>query len=673
MRIKIFPLFIFFLIFLTACVSGEANNNENGEGTVMKSSAANTTEETTETIIISSAGVKKSLKDVGFYTDWQLAGIPGGIPNATVIQGEPISPGKGVADMINSRIQAAGNAVRDSGGASPTNLRVVQLTEGIFELGETTINLNKSGVILRGMGEKTVLRGTTNNDCINIGEGKYYASSVPVVNLTADANVGEDRIIVEDGNKFKAGQILRLDRMADDAPATDGGAEWANGHNQFMRGKNTEFGPIAKPSGDRPIAQYIEIADINGDTLILANKININFRLKGASGKDLYPQVWNTGAQDYKYIGIEDMKLQMTSGDDNRSQWSWHLPAVHFRVASSYSWIKNVESDGTYFNEKGQGFMGRHVEVNGFRHQITGNYVHHSSQINPGGNGYGIRFHGTDCVIDNNICDFLNKPLLGQTSGGGNVIAYNYVPNTVIGPWNKGNYADAATPDKPQAVDSWVETAIDPSHGGISHSDLYEGNYASNIHTDGTSNNGLIVIFRNHSRGSNEGGKGPDGKAYAASHFTSGSLNGLHIAGGQFQHASIGNVYLNPRNGSGAAVWSTKDSGIAVYRYGSDVMNGSGHNKSDAQEFTGERFYWAYDYNYKNKDIEPSRTEGSTICGNWVIPDSKLPNSLYRNSAPDYFDGYVWPPVDPFASDDTGRVNALPAKDRYEIYTGSNK
>ncbi|MCL2772682.1 MAG: hypothetical protein FWD71_04960 [Oscillospiraceae bacterium] len=585
MKIKVFVLviFIFLLIILTACVTGKSNKSESEEETVMESNTntpvsdikdaglygdeQNDSAKTTAVV-----SVKESLKEVGFYTDWQLAGIPGGIPNATVVQGDPISPGENVADVINSRIQAAGDAVRDSGGASPANLRVVQLTEGIFELGDTTISLNRAGVILRGMEEKTVLRGTTNNDCINIGESKYYSLSVPVIDVTADANVGDDRITVADGSIFEVGQILRLDRFADDAPAADGGTEWDNGHNQFMRGTNTEFGPIASPSGTRPISQYIEISSISGNTLVLANRINIAFHLKGASGKDLYPQVWDTGAQDYKYIGLEDMKLQMTNGDGNLSEWSWHLPAVHFRVDSSYSWMKNVESDGTYFDENGWGFMGRHIEVNGFRNQVTGNYVHHSSQINPGGNGYGIRFHGTDCVIDNNICDFLNKPLLGQTSGGGNVIAYNYVPNAVIGPWNGGNYADGATPDKPQTVSNWVETAIDPSHGGISHSDLYEGNYTSNIHTDGTSGNGLIVLFRNFSRGGNMGGNGPDGALYNMSRFTVGSLYGLHIAGGQFQHASIGNVYLDSKTGPGADVWSTKDNGTTVYSYGSAVL-----------------------------------------------------------------------------------------------------
>ncbi|MDR2570163.1 MAG: hypothetical protein LBD23_07680 [Oscillospiraceae bacterium] len=607
--------------------------------------------------------IKDTLRALGFYTDWQLAGIPGGIPHATEIF-ETVEPG----GDINAAIKRAGDAVRDSGGASPDNLRVVQLTEGIFNI--QPLLMDQPGVILRGMGNNTILRGNNiNSGAIDIGKTGWVRYTNPAVDVVGDVKVNDDKITVLDASEFEAGMILKIDRFADDALASDGGSEWVNGHNQFMRtNQNTVYGPASKGE-DRPVSQYIEIERVEQNTLHLSNKINIDFPQTGANGKSLNPQVWDTEAHKYQYIGLEDMKLQMTAGNDDRGPWSWHLPAINIHIASSYCWVKNVESDGTYFDEHGRGFMGRHVELNGFRNHVTGGYFHHSSQMSPGGNGYGIRWHGTDCVIDNNICTFLNKPLLGQTSNGGNVIAYNYVPNATITPWLGGDYPDAATPGNPQVVDSWIETAIDPSHGGYSHSDLFEGNFTANIHTDATSNNGFIVLFRNHSFGRNIGGEGPDGTYYDYSHWTSGSRNAVAIDGPQNEHASIGNVYLTPEIAVISNVWDKPEQsadGIVVYRFGAALSGQynyttekSGGHTDGGRQYAFERFYWACDYNYVDNELL-SRESGE----NWSISPDDLPASLFLSTAPDYFNGYTWPPVNPFGDNDT-RISTLPAADRF--------
>jgi len=609
--------------------------------------------------------VKSSLRALGFYTDWQLAGIPGGIPDTAEVF-ETVAPG----GDINSAIQRAGDAVSASGGAILDNLLVIQLTEGIYDV--EPVFLNRSGVILRGCGTKTILRGNTvNTGAIEIGEpGRniYVDSAIDVI---GDVYIGDDHITVFDASRFDEGMILKIDRLADDALVTLGGLEWVNGHNQFMRDDhNSIYGPASK-NGLRPVSQYIEIKRKEGNKLYLSNRININFCQTGASGKNLKPQVWDTGAHLYQYIGLENMKLQMTAGNDERGPWTWHSPAVVFKLASSYCWIKNIESDGTFFNRQNRGFMGRHVEMFGFRCHVTGGYFHHSSQISPGGNGYGIRWHGTDCIIDNNICDFLNKPMLGQTTNGGNVIAYNYVPNAPIAVWKGNDYIDAATPGKPQVVDTWIETAIDPSHGGFSHSDLFEGNYAANIHTDPTSNNSLLVLFRNHSFGINKGGYGPDGAYFPLEYWTNGSRNAVAIDGPQNEHASIGNVYLTPETSINAVVWDNHEQpvsgGIAVYRFGGGndgqynyKKDENGGHKDGGRKYAFDRFFWAYDYNYVENDLSSRASDGD-----WEIPTAPLPDSLYLEKAPSYFNGYSWPPVDPFASSGKTRTGILPAEDRY--------
>ena len=236
----------------------------------------------------------------------------------------------------------------------------------------------------------------------------------------------------------------------------------------------------------------------------------------------------------------------------------------------------------------------------------------------------------------------------------GNVIAYNYAPNAIITSWNNGAYIGAATPDNPQTIDGWNETAIDPSHGGYSHSDLFEGNYSANIHTDGTSNNGFFVLFRNHSFGKN-----------VHSPTTGGSWNGVCIDGPQNEHASIGNVYLNSANAVGAAVWNfpaqSTNRGMFVYNFTAKTeRNSMGSYLSDGgRQWAYDRFYWAHDYNYVTNKIEPGRQTG------WTIP-AKLPNSLYLTSAPDYFTGFTWPPVNPYGKTDEERIGILPAITRYK-------
>jgi hypothetical protein len=205
-----------------------------------------------------------------------------------------------------------------------------------------------------------------------------------------------------------------------------------------------------------------------------------------------------------------------------------------------------------------------------------------------------------------------------------------------------------------------VESAVDTSHGGYSHSDLFEGNYTANLHTDGTSGNGLVIHFRNHSFGNNHGGKGPDGTVYEPGHWTKGTRAGIFIAGSQNTHVSIGNVYLNKNTTGSAEVWGKTGDNIAVYKIEKDIMAGSGLDGESSRKYSYDNFYWAHDYNCAGKGIEPSRAEG------WVIPSVNLPDSMYRSQAPDYFENHRWPPINPFGLTEDERVGELPAKMRYE-------
>jgi hypothetical protein len=252
----------------------------------------------------------------------------------------------------------------------------------------------------------------------------------------------------------------------------------------------------------------------------------------------------------------------------------------------------------------------------------------------------------------------LNKPIIGNATGGGNVISYNYVPNAVI-VWPGRDAMGDGTMQPMQHDGGANESAIDLSHGGYSHSDLAEGNWTANIHTDGTTSNGWFTVFRNHSFGQN---------IREPLTTRSGTRAGLAIDGAQNWHVSVGNVYLNPTNAEGASTWRRPDEttgSVFAYQFsngGGNNSSGSGMNGPAAMQWTYDRFYHHYDYNYVDSAVlmDPSNS-------------FELPDSLYLSSAPDFFTqvGMTWPPVDPDGGTHEERVGDLPSVARYEnrLYT----
>ena len=579
----------------------------------------------------------------GFLKRWD-PGIPGGIPEADRFFAVLSPSGGNDTPWINAAIRGAGAV------ATADNIQIVYLTEGVYNV-SGTITLDQSYVVLRGAGlDKTVIQGNNTGGTVGIAIGpqqKRSYSSTPAIAMTGDARVGDKSLTVEDASSFKAGDILMLDRLADDNGDNFGGAggtEWLKNGQYYIRERNGgAYGP-ASPEGFRPVSQFIEVESISGNTLHLKNVINIDFLSVQK------PQIWNTYATEHQYIGLEDMKLEFVASDKfgNGDNWEFNEAVVKFQLNTSFCWVKNVESDGSTMRGT-FGFKGKHMEMHGYRNTITGCYVHDSADNRPGGNGYGIQIHGTGGLIENNIADRLCKPILGYATGGGNVIAYNYVPNTETGAWN------GKTPE----LIPWLETAIDSSHSGYSHSDLYEGNYAANISTDSTSgNNGWMVFFRNHAWGRNLDQTLPQAPGN--------NLRAMEVQGWNNEHTSIGNVWLTPESGEypyERAVWSTPEDRnsdkLVVYSIGnmawnrSDGGGGGFNNWDDGWAFS--KLYVHYDYNYVTNEI--IKDASNTIS---------LPDSLYLSGAPAFFDGFVWPSVNPDGATDGDRLGDLPAKARYE-------
>ena len=123
---------------------------------------------------------------------------------------------------------------------------------------------------------------------------------------------------------------------------------------------------------------------------------------------------------------------------------------------------------------------------------VRDSYVHGSADENPGGQAYGIVVGAgsSACLVENNISIENNKPIALNSTGGGNVIAYNYVDQAVL--WNSPG---------------WQENAIDDCHANFTHHDLIEGNWTPNLGGDTThGNSGWHTHLRNYANGKNSSG-----------------------------------------------------------------------------------------------------------------------------------------------------------------------
>ena len=522
---------------------------------------------------------------------------------------------------------------------------------------DDTLHLDQSYVVLRGSGpceygthgtlliSPQVEFGAAGTTRIAIGGGRVGGFHMPdytgvaVHRLLEDARAGDRSILVENANAFSPGDILILDRLADDygdISGRAGGTEWRVGFDQgghLMRapGREGYLGPDS-PEGHRPVKQYIEVDRVVGNRLYLRNVINIDFPVS-VNGRSLYAEVWNTNAHNYRFIGLENLQVHFTAG----GEW-WNPDGILLNTASSFSWVRGIRSFGRGCNASvaagDLGFRGTHIGMYGFRNEVRDNFIHYSADQRPGGNTYGIRVWGTQGFIENNVIDQLNKPILGTATGGGNVYAHNIIPNAILADGD-GRH-DQMTP--------WQETSITTSHGGHSHSDLVEGNFGANMSTGGGThgNASQMVFFRNHAWGRNWNRIG-----YGTPQSTGHNLRGIGVPAMNGAHASIGNVLLTPENADAFVhrTWQHDGTGSALVAYQVGGDDGG---------FALNQFHWQHDFNYSSNEVL-SRTDSS----------ASLPNSLFRSAAPDFFDGYVWPPVNPFGATSEARVGGMPAQSRF--------
>ncbi len=157
------------------------------------------------------------------------------------------------------------------------------------------------------------------------------------------------------------------------------------------------------------------------------------------------------GALGNRWSGIENVAV---AGGNN--QWGFPGGTVTFSYMA-YCWAKNVEADGERWSTDPVNHPGKYGYNIGigrsYRCVVRDSYVHGSADENPGGQAYGIVVGAgsSACLVENNISVENNKPIALNSTGGGNVIAYNYVDQAVLwnSPGGRRTPSTTATPTSP--------------------------------------------------------------------------------------------------------------------------------------------------------------------------------------------------------------------------------
>lgn len=532
-------------------------------------------------------------------------------------------PGLNPAGGIPVRAQACAD-LSPSGGDDTAAIQaaldkcppshVVQLESGDFTISGQGLYMTRSGITLRGRGWKTRLikMPGSNYPVISLGIHWYhYTEPVP---LAADAPQGATTVTLASDPGLAAGEIVTVDEKTDPDLTM-----W-----------NPDRSPPGNPSRgwfgeyDRPIGQVMEVKAVHGTSVSFTTPLHLGLltgydahlvRLSNDEGGPVVPAV--------RYAGVEDLRVSGGEGGDGGGN-------IHL-FAAAYSWVKDVESDQS---------KGSSVNLDGtFRCVLRDSYLHSTVDPNPGGAGYGIALdnYAADNLVEDNISWNFNKVMVMRTTGGGNVIGYNYMEDG----WGAG-------------YPIIVEDGLNASHMTTSHDELFEGNQSFNFDADSVWGNSIyITVFRNDLTARRR------------------SIPPLKLTD------------QNNRRAIGLTIWSWWYSFIA------NVLGTAGQAPGPGQSFVYEENsfnndalipMWKLGYNGSDESAPQDAKVVQTVIRyanfdyvtgtvHWYgYKPRKLPPSLYLKSKPAFFGNLPWPWVTP---ENPAKLGALPARDRFDAIQAS--
>ncbi|WP_276133430.1 T9SS type A sorting domain-containing protein [Polluticoccus soli] len=381
-------------------------------------------------LLFSANGVKAQAIPANRITDWSKAGLQGPVPAyANVIN---IMNYGGIDNGSASNHTAFQAAVAALGGGPG----VIDFPAGTY-LFTQPISLRDS-LVIRGAGNATKLLfdlGGAFQNAIII-EGSISTTTWDVVQT---ANKNDSILVLMNKTGLGVGDWM----MVTDDDTSKVTSPWAYG----------------------VTGQIFRIENIIGDTLVADNILRRNYPV------DSMPFVRKI--TPVKGAGIECLYIERQDSTATQT----------YNVYTNYvvnSWVIGVESNSTNF---------AHIGLNASSHMlIRGNYIHHSHGYGGGGRGYGVVLQYTtgDCLVDNNLFEFLRHSMLLQLGANGNVLSYNYSkdPN-----WN----------EPPLPANSAGDAVL---HGDYPYLNLFEGNVVQHIVIDNShgKNGPYNTFFRNRAQ-----------------------------------------------------------------------------------------------------------------------------------------------------------------------------
>jgi hypothetical protein len=558
--------------------------------------------------------------------DWSSTGIPGGIPSGTWTQcGSTIQAstfGNGSIDA-SSAIQAALNGCGTD--------QFVLLSAGTFLInssgaGSPTLSILDHRV-LRGAGANlTILNSTGINDhgIINLGAvvdpGRNYGTGDPVtnsVNITSGATSGSTSIMVSDATYFTVGGDALISETNDPNYVTkNGGSGACNYCDGFW-------------NGDRGRGQIVQVTSIAGNTIGITPGLYTAYTLS--------PQA--LPFQPTQYAGVEN--LQVYSNNTHTVQSERQTFQLY---ACAYCWLKGVEANYT---------DGDYLKVYwGYRDEIRDSYFTNGFNHGPGQNNNGVVLYlkTSASLVENNIMERAENPVMLSFGPAGNVIAYNHA----IGGFG---VPDTAT------------VAFEP-HSEHNQFTLYEGNVGPQLWLDvGHGSTSQTTSFRNWWLGTSfvcsptNDTRGIVNCSGANGHWSTDGARAIADDSlstySNFVGDVVGSAAQQGLSSNNVAVveWpSTRNYNGTQYglTFGYTLFGDTGGNGLDSTTpYTTSFIHGLY-----------SNIDGSTTWATGVM--HTLPPSFYLNAKPSWWGSLLpWPPIGPDVTGGTGpgnHINMNPAE-----------
>jgi hypothetical protein len=565
-----------------------------------------------------------------FTTTWN-PGILADTPTGAPLGADGIPARTAMCASVPAQSGDATSAIKSALAGCKGKNQVVLLSAGKYTV-SSTIDV-PSGVVLRGAGSDvatgTVIVGSNGGPVLSIGtmqdtvcyDGSGFdAGAKPL--LTRDAPKETATVTVGSTAGWSAGDFALIDEM-DTADVSEG-----------------DCGTIFKRAGNYGLSERVEISAVSATTLTLSTPLHWTFKTAQSA------RISRVGTTPTKWAGIESLAVQGGRPGSYPGQNAGGIDVSN----AAYSWVKDVQVDGTT--------SGMPIRLAGtFRCVIRDSHFHNSSSYGFAQDNYGIVLAcgAADNLVENNIARFMNKPILFNNSGGGNVVGYNYADNS----WACDGNND----------DGFQEVNVD-CHCAFPHMELMEGNWAPHMGASTTHGNaGYLTYFRNYA--SSQWSPSAAGQQMSAIVWSQpfapqyANVAALHFETPDLNMTIIGNV-----------LGSSADSSLGVPADLGTTSTGQGSPAATSQVYTGDgstpaiflvdqsTVAWTSLWLHGNFDTVNKKVmwNASSLTAGLDASTQTLPASLYYAHKPGWWPtGTPWPWVGPEL---TPKVGSLPAKAR---------